>query len=139
MIGSVNLNHVAPSNSLVETAATSAQNKIQKVGHELNVNGVKPMFAAAAMLAPVTASIQALKAEQSKESDTSSVQKTQKSENNLPGSMLPCRQFLAQLQNMQNKMNELKEKGLSMGNNPDLKDTGFSSLPQGASINIYTR
>lgn len=139
MISPVSLHPASSVTPVSDIGTASAVSKLHAANLHHNVSAVKPMFAAAAVLAPVAAGLTALHSESSKVNEVSASQKNEKSGNNLPDSMLPSRHFMAQLQNMQNKLNELKEKGLSMGKDADLKQVGFTSLPANSAINFYSK
>ena len=136
MIGPISTNNIQPPHFTAGVEPVGLQPALAGVAKSVDVSAVKPMFANAMLLAPMLANISRMEAEEKKVQQTDSAQKA---EQNLPNAMQPCRQFLASLQHLRGELNDLKEKGVMLGKNAELKHTGFAQIPLGTTIQFNSK
>ena len=115
-------NNVKP-NNISDADSVSLRSPIRAALQKVQITATKPMFVSASMLPAIAASLKQV-----------DVEKTKKTDKDLPNTIPPCWQFMAKLQNVHSNLNGLKAKGMLMGEDANTKKIGYARLPEGIDI-----
>ena len=129
MINSAISSRVTQLNPGADVSPTS----LQLVARKIKVKATQPMFIHATILAPIVFQLKQIDSDFTKVKER---EDTKKIENNLPNTMLPCRQVMADLLTVHNSLRGFKAKGLLLGKSANIKEVGYIPIPNGANIDF---